>query len=177
MSMAEATLLPADFGRWLDGNAQNLDIASDGASALLPRIGDTGLFRIGVPARFGGTGADVADAARAIAAVSAYSLAAGFVFWGHRTFIEYLLQSPNDALRERLLPDLLTGRRAGATGLSNAMKFLNGLEELQIKATRHDRSIQIDGNLPWVTNLPRGGFDVAAAVQGQGHRPAFGGTP
>jgi alkylation response protein AidB-like acyl-CoA dehydrogenase len=173
MSTAEATFLPVDFGRWLDGNAQNLDIASDGASALLPRIGDTGLFRIGVPARFGGTGADVADAARAIAAVSAHSLAAGFVFWGHRSFIEYLLQSPNDALQERLLPDLLTGRRAGATGLSNAMKFLNGLEELQIKATRHDRSIQIDGNLPWVTNLPRGGFDVAAAVQGQGHRPAF----
>jgi alkylation response protein AidB-like acyl-CoA dehydrogenase len=172
MSIAETTFLPADFSRWLDRNAQNLDIASDDASALLPRIAETGLLGIGIPARFGGTGADVADAARAIAAVSAHSLAAGFVFWGHRSFIEYLLQSPNDALRERLLPDLLAGRRAGATGLSNAMKFLNGLEELQIRATRHDQSIQIDGKLPWVTNLRLDGFDVAAAVQEQG-RPAF----
>jgi len=173
MSITDTAVLPADLGRWLDDNAQNLDVAPGGAAALLPRMADAGLFGIGVPARFGGTGADVADAARAIAAVSAHSLAAGFVFWGHRSFIEYLLQSPNDALREQLLPDLLTGRRAGATGLSNAMKFLNGLEELQIKATRHDRSIEIDGKLPWVTNLARGGFDVAAAVQGHGHRPAF----
>jgi alkylation response protein AidB-like acyl-CoA dehydrogenase len=173
MNIADGAFLPADLGRWLDDNAQNLDVASAGASALLPGMAAAGLFGIGVATRLGGAGADVADAARAIAEVSAHSLAAGFVFWGHRSFIEYLLQSPNDALRERLLPDLLAGRRAGATGLSNAMKFLNGLEELQIKATRQDRSIQIDGKLPWVTNLARGGFDVAAAVQGHGHRPAF----
>jgi alkylation response protein AidB-like acyl-CoA dehydrogenase len=172
MSIADTTIPPSDFSRWLDDNAQNLDIASDGASALLPRMAEAGLFGIGVPARFGGTGGDVADATRAIAAVSAHSLAAGFVFWGHRSFIEYLLQSPNDALREKLLPNLLAGRRAGATGLSNAMKFLGGLEELQIKATRHDRSIEIDGKLPWVTNLRPEGFDVAAAVQEQG-RAAF----
>jgi alkylation response protein AidB-like acyl-CoA dehydrogenase len=173
MSIAQATFLPADFSRWLDDNAQNLDVGSDSASALLPRIAENDLFRIGVPTRFGGTGADVADAVRAIAAVSARSLAAGFVFWGHRTFIEYLLQSPNEVLRDKLLPDLLAGRRAGATGLSNAMKFLNGLEELQIEATSHDQSIEIDGKLPWVTNLRPDGYDVAAAVQGQAHRPAF----
>src|SRR3984885_11150126 len=173
MSIANTAILPADLGRWLDDNAQNLDIASGGASALLPRMAAACLFGMGLPGRFGGSGKVVADRGRAIAAVSSHSLAAGFVFWGHRSFIEYLLQSPNDALRERLLPDLLAGRRAGATGLSNAMKFLNGLEELQIKATRHDRSIQIDGKLPWVTNLRPDGFDVAAAVQGHGHRPAF----
>jgi alkylation response protein AidB-like acyl-CoA dehydrogenase len=173
MGMADTAILPAGLGRWLDDNAQNLDVASGGASALLRRMAETGLFGIGVPVRFGGAGADVADAARAIAAVSAHSLAAGFVFWGHRSFIEYLLQSPNDGLRERLLPDLLAGRRAGATGLSNAMKFLNGLEELQIKAARHERSIEIDGKLPWVTNLAPGGFDVAAAVQGYDRRPAL----
>ncbi len=44
------------------------------------------------------------------------------------------------------------------------MKFLNGLEELQIKATSLGRSVQIDGTLPWVTNLRKEGFDVAAAV-------------
>jgi alkylation response protein AidB-like acyl-CoA dehydrogenase len=172
MSIADATVLPAAFGQWLDGNAQELDLGSELAPALLPRIAEVGLFKIGVAARFGGSDGDVADATRAIAAVSARSLAAGFVFWGHRAFIECLMQSPNDALRERLLPGLLAGRRAGATGLSNAMKFLCGLGELQIKATRRDQAIEIDGKLPWVTNLRPDGFDVAAAVQGQGC-PAF----
>jgi alkylation response protein AidB-like acyl-CoA dehydrogenase len=88
------------------------------------------------------------------------------------SFIEYLLQSPNEALRNKLLPGLLAGSRAGATGLSNAMKFLSGIEGLQIKASKIDGALRIDGQLPWVTNLRSSGFDVAAAVQGDGNSPA-----
>jgi alkylation response protein AidB-like acyl-CoA dehydrogenase len=168
------TTLSADLAAWLDSSATRLDTSNDDASEVLPRLADAGLFRIGVPVAQGGNGGRVTDALAAIAAVSERSLAAGFVFWGHRTFIEYLLQTPNAALRERLLPDLLSGQRAGASGLSNAMKFLSGIEELQIKAQRQvDGALRIDGNLPWVTNLRLGGFDVATAIQGDGRQPAF----
>jgi alkylation response protein AidB-like acyl-CoA dehydrogenase len=173
MSRERTAVLPAGFSSWIAGAAHGLDACADQAAELLPRLADAGLFRIGVPVRWGGDGGDVVDAVRAIAAVSERSLAAGFVFWGHRTFIEYLLQSPNDGLRERLLPALLAGRRAGATGLSNAMKFLSGLEDLQLKATTAGAGLAIDGKLPWVTNLQLEGFDVAAAVQGEGAQPAF----
>jgi len=168
------TALPTDLTAWLDATATHLDTSNDAAAQILPRLADAGLFHIGVPVAFGGTGGDLIDAVAAITAVSARSLAAGFVFWGHRTFIEYLLQTPNTALRHELLPDLLSGRRAGATGLSNAMKFLSGIEELQIKAQQQaDGTLRIDGKLPWVTNLRLGGFDVAAAIQGDGRQPAF----
>ncbi|MCO5132434.1 MAG: acyl-CoA/acyl-ACP dehydrogenase [Xanthobacteraceae bacterium] len=168
------TTLSTDLAAWLDASAIRLDTSNDDAAEVLPRLAAAGLFRIGVPVAQGGSGGDVNDAVTAIAAVSERSLAAGFVFWGHRSFIEYLLQSPNAALREKLLPDLLAGRRAGATGLSNAMKFLSGIEELQIRATPEaGGTLRIDGKLPWVTNLRRGGFDVAAAVSGDGHAPAF----
>jgi len=167
------TVRSADLTAWLDASATRLDTSNDGAAEVLPRLAGADVFRIGVPAAHGGAGGDINDAVAAIAAVSERSLAAGFVFWGHRTFIEYLLQSPNAALRERLLPDLLAGRRAGATGLSNAMKFLSGIEELQIRAQQQDFGLRLDGRLPWVTNLRLGGFDVAAAVQGESHQPAF----
>ncbi|MDR3465974.1 MAG: acyl-CoA/acyl-ACP dehydrogenase [Xanthobacteraceae bacterium] len=169
----EQAPLPPGLAAWLDDAAHGLDTAADDATAVLPRLGDAGLFRIGVPVALGGSGGDVTDAVRAVAAVSERSLAAGFVFWGQRTFIEYLLQSPNEGLRARLLPALLEGRRAGATGLSNAMKFLAGFEELQLKASAADRALRIDGKLPWVTNLQPTGFDVAAAVEGAGDDPAF----
>src|SRR6185437_11535860 len=134
---------------WLDPIADRLDegYGADAAD-LVPRLGAADLFRAGVPVALGGTGGDVTDAIAAIAAVSA-----GFVFWGQRTFIEYLLQTPNTALRERLLPDLVAGRLAGATGLSNAMKFLSGLEELQVVAARDSGGFRLQGRLPWVTNL------------------------
>ncbi|MGO4716956.1 acyl-CoA dehydrogenase family protein [Bradyrhizobium sp. 2TAF24] len=164
--------LPHDLDAWLDTNAQVLDTTAAGTE-LLPRLAGADLYRIGVPSHLGGAGGDVRGAVEAIAAVSRRSLAAGFVFWGHRTFIEYLLQSPNGALRDQLLPDLLAGHRAGATGLSNAMKFLSGLEQLQVRARRVDAGLRIDGKLPWVTNLQPAGFDVAAAIEGDGHQPAF----
>lgn len=162
---AGGSILSGEMGAWLDQNARHLDTVADGASSIIPTLGRAGLLGIGVPRDLGGDGTTLSDAVRAIAAVSARSLTAGFVLWGHRTFIEYLLQSPNARLRERLLPDLLTGQRAGATGLSNAMKFLNGLEALQVTASRLNGKLRLDGKLPWVTNLRKEGFDVAAAVQ------------
>ena len=168
------TALPHELAAWLSETATRLDTCADDAHAVLPALAEAALFRIGVPVPLGGSSGDVADAIAAIAAVSEESLAAGFVFWGHRAFIEYLLQSPNEALRQRLLPDLLAGRRAGATALSNAMKFLAGIEELQIKAKEVGRSaFAVDGKMPWVTNLRPEGFEVAAAIGGPHGRPAF----
>ncbi|MEP9378720.1 acyl-CoA dehydrogenase family protein [Aquabacter sp. CN5-332] len=172
MTLAAGTLDPHLAG-WLDANAADLDAMSIPASQVLPRLAAGEVLAAGVPETHGGTGGDVTDAVEAIAAVSERSMAAGFVFWGHRSYIEYLLQSPNAALREALLPDLLAGRVAGATGLSNAMKFLSGLEELQVAAQPQGDGFVLDGKLPWVTNLKPEGFHVAAAVSYGDARGAF----
>ncbi|MDC8758765.1 acyl-CoA dehydrogenase [Janthinobacterium fluminis] len=149
---------------WLHANAEQLDSDAGLAEDVLPMLAGAQLLRIGVPAAQGGGGGDVRDAIAAIAAVAQHSLTAAFVFWGQRTFIEYLLQSPNGALAERRLPALLEGRLAGATGLSNAMKFLSGIEQLQICATPQAQGWRLDGALQWLTNLRKAGFTAAAAV-------------
>ncbi|MCC7252491.1 acyl-CoA dehydrogenase family protein [Hyphomicrobium sp.] len=149
---------------WLESAATDLDIGTEHPASLLPALANGGLTRIGISRADGGTGGEITDAVAAIAEVSALSLAAGFVLWGHRTYTEYLLHSESGALRERLLPELVAGRIAGATGLSNAMKFLAGLEELQITARDDGDALVLDGKLPWVTNLRPEGFHVAAAA-------------
>ncbi|MFG1420232.1 acyl-CoA dehydrogenase family protein [Roseixanthobacter liquoris] len=154
----------SSFFAWLDTAAEDLDTGRADKAQLLPALAASGVAGAGVPQALGGGGGSVADGVRAIAEVSASSLAAGFVLWGHRTYIEYLLQSPNGALRERLIGPLLAGEVAGATGLSNAMKFLAGLEGLQVSACKTDAGVSLDGKLPWVTNLRPEGFHVAVAV-------------
>jgi alkylation response protein AidB-like acyl-CoA dehydrogenase len=149
---------------WLRDNAEQLDRSEQLAEAVLPRLAANEQLRIGVPVSDGGGGGDAGDAIAAIAAVAQQSVTAAFVFWGQRSFVEYLLQSPNAALRERLLPGLLSGTNAGATGLSNTVKFLSGIEQLQIQATPRGQSWSLDGNLAWVTNLRKAGFVAAAAV-------------
>jgi alkylation response protein AidB-like acyl-CoA dehydrogenase len=156
--------LPADLRDWLQANADALDTTTGLAFEVVPRLAGAGLLRAGVPQELGGNGGSVGDAIEAIAAVAEYSLAAAFVFWGQRTFIEYILQSPNAALRARWLAPLMEGSYGGATGLSNAMKFLSGIESLQITATPNAAGWQLDGSLAWITNLRKDGFIAAAAV-------------
>lgn len=159
-----SSALPVEFTTWLQANADALDATPDLASEVVPRLAGAGLFAIGVPESLGGKGGSTADAIEAIAAVAEYSVTAAFTFWGQRTFIEYLLQSPNQALRARWLLPLVRGESGGATGLSNAMKFLSGIESLQITATPHADGWQLDGSLAWITNLRKEGFIAAAAV-------------
>jgi alkylation response protein AidB-like acyl-CoA dehydrogenase len=158
-----------ELAAWLDANAEAIDTTQTHAPDILPRLAQAGLLRIGVPAESGGSGGTTVDAIRAVAGVAAHSLAASFVFWGQRTFIEYLLHSPNRALRARWLPALLAGEMAGATGLSNAMKYLSNIEPLQMNAAplAHDDTGAVtrwtlNGSLPWITNLRHEGFIAAA---------------
>ncbi|MGQ4274438.1 acyl-CoA dehydrogenase family protein [Terrihabitans sp. B22-R8] len=165
MPISNPAALDPSFVDWIASSADSIDLGAEPASSVLPRLAAAGLPGAGVPVGSGGAGGDIIDGIAAIAELAQHSLAAAFVLWGQRTYIQYLLESPNAALRERLLPDLLSGRLAGASGLSNAMKFLGGLEPLQISSSgAADEDLVVNGKLPWVTNLRPEAFHVAAAI-------------
>lgn len=159
-----AGAFPSALADWLEAAADRMDLTQELAAEVMPQLAAAGMFGAGVPEVLGGSGGSTADAIDAISAVAERSVTAAFVFWGQRTFIEYLLQSPNAALRERWVGPLVAGEYAGATGLSNAMKFLSGIESLQIDASRDDEGWRLDGGLAWITNLRKEGFIAAAAV-------------
>lgn len=164
---------------WLDTHAETLDTDATLCGDVVPRLAEAGLLRIGVPTTLGGGGGTIGDAIDSVAEVAEHSFAAAFVLWGQRTFIEYLLQSPNHGLRDRLLPALLAGELAGATGLSNAMKYLSAIEPLQIRATQVPAASgatrmpawRVTGALPWITNLRKQGFVAAAAADHEAGGP------
>ncbi|SDV48054.1 acyl-CoA dehydrogenase family protein [Chitinasiproducens palmae] len=168
--------MSATLESWLDTHAQALDAGTGPSDEVLSRLAAARLPGIGVPRELGGEGGTVRDAIEAIAAVAARSLTVAFMLWGHRAFISYVQASPNAALRETVLRRLIAGELAGATGLSNAMKFLSGIESLAVLAAPGGNAAagwRLDGQLPWVTNLRPEGFIVAAAVQ---HDEADGGV-
>jgi alkylation response protein AidB-like acyl-CoA dehydrogenase len=88
-------MLDSAFRQWLDANAENIDQGQCDPHLVLAHIAESQLLRIGVDPALGGAGGDVTEAVEAIAAIASRSLAAAFVCWGQRAFIEYLLQSPN----------------------------------------------------------------------------------
>ncbi|TCM61159.1 alkylation response protein AidB-like acyl-CoA dehydrogenase [Acinetobacter calcoaceticus] len=154
---------------WLIQHAEDLNTGVSAHSlALLKQLGQADIFRHGVPIALGGLGDRFEDAIESIAELAEYSLTAAFVAWSQRTYIEYLLSPQQDHDSKRLqalrLQQLLNGDYAGATGLSNAMKFLSGLETLNVQATTTEDGWQLNGHLPWVTNLHPQGFSVAVAA-------------
>lgn len=158
-------MLDSQLIQWLDQHAEALDLGQLDAAHVLPQLADAGLLRVGVPVALGGDGGSIGDAVEAVTQVASHSLTAAFVFWGQRAFIEFILHSDNPALAEQLLAQLLDGQLAGASGLSNAMKHLSGIESLGLKAQQQGTPWCLNGRLPWVTNLRKQGFVVAAAVE------------
>lgn len=151
---------------WLQTHATALHEDASQADALLTQLASSDLLAVAVPQALGGDGQAPHRAVQAIADVAEHSLTAAFVLWAQRAFIDYLCVSDNAGARDRWLPRLLQGQLAGATGLSNAMKFLSQLEPLQVQEQWDVQGLrQVSGRLPWVTNLHRAHFVVAAAVQ------------
>jgi alkylation response protein AidB-like acyl-CoA dehydrogenase len=149
---------------WLDEHADTLNSDPLHADALPTRLAQAGLFAVGVPESEGGDGRALSAAVDIVAGLAEHSLSAAFVYWAQRAVIACLLASPNRDLVRRLVPDLLHGRLAGAPGLSNAMKFLGGLDRLRIVGTATPDGMRLNGTVAWATNLRRQGFVAAVAV-------------
>ncbi len=157
----------------LAANARGLNEGFPGYSVgdSLRRLADSGQLGLGVPPALGGNGGTLLDAVQAIATVAAECLTSGFVFWCHRTLIQYLVASPNTWLQQEILPSILRAERSGATGLSNAMKHLSGIEPLKVTARTSAEAITLNGFLPWASNLQPDNFVVAiAASRSQGEQ-------
>lgn len=115
------------------------------------------LFRCAVPARYGGLGGEAPELAARMVEVCRHSMSAALLFWGQRLAIEFVLQSANVALRDYLLPDLLSGERAATVPLPL------GLHRLQAHDT--GRGWQLSGQGLQAVNAPPQGFSFIAPVQ------------
>ena len=167
-----ATTMALDdtLGAWVRAHADALDTDSDGdadadaGGVLLARLAGAGLFAAGLPRAAGGDGRAPGAALATVTQLAEHSLGAAFVFWAQRACIECIRHGADAALSARLLPALLRGTLAGAPGLSNAMKFLGGLDRLRVTSARTGQGTQLSGDVPWATNLhPRGFVALLAA--------------
>ena len=130
--------------------------------ALLGWVIDSGWPRMLVPRALGGEGATVDEVAEALKPIARRHPAAAWMAWSHGLAIEALLRSPNVAVRETVLPDLLDGTRAGAVswvpelGLAHAPK--------PVLARPLDRGWHLNGRLHHVLNLQWVGYVVLSPV-------------
>eukprot|EP01034_Spumella_vulgaris_P037891 gene37891-46757_t len=111
--------MPSCPSHALPPTVRGASLASDASSPQALRAAiPVDYLRCAVPTHMGGLGGGPEDLVPLMRSLCAQSLSAGVLFWCQRTAIEFLVQTFNVALREHLLPDLLSFQRAATAPLS-----------------------------------------------------------
>jgi hypothetical protein len=103
-----------------------------------------------------------------MARVGESCLSTAFAVWCQTACARYIQLSDNAALQAALLPGLVSGQQLGGTGLSNTFKSCCEIERFLLSAKRVDGGYEINGTLPWVSNLgPDHVFVTGCPVEGE----------
>ncbi len=132
-------------------------------------LAEAGLFRIGLPARFGGDGGGYADIARAEHDLISHGGCVGFAMsWtGHQLVGRYFIDGfGGEAQKAALLPGLATGRLTLAVAISEPGAGAHP-KHLKTTATHDGDSVVIDGEKAYVTNGPLADIFIVLAITAQ----------
>lgn len=129
---------------------------------LLADVITSGWPRLIVPRDMGGEGASPEQLAEALRGLARHHPAAAWMAWSHGLVIEALVRSPNVAVRETVLPDLLDGTRAGAVSWVTELGLVPAPKP--VRATPLERGWHLDGRLDQVLNLQWVGYVVLCPV-------------
>lgn len=117
-------------------------------------LSDSGLLGVAIPREYGGQGRSLMFMALALEEISAACPSTGLSYGAHAILCAYnLYQNGSEPLRRHYLPDLCSGRQAGAFAITEpgAGSDATGLTT---RATRDGDAYVISGSKTFITNGP-----------------------
>ncbi len=125
--------------------------------------GQYGVFEWFISPQAGGQGWDGVDITRAYLALGQACLTTAFVITQRTGACQRIAGSHDEALKEALLPDLLSGRRFATVGISHLTTSRRHLGKPVLLAQETPDGFVLDGYSPWVTGAPQADTVVVGA--------------
>jgi len=147
----------------LDPHVEAIDREGFYPRDFMRSLGEAGVFAASCPIELGGTALGVSSVIAAMEIVSQSCMNTGFCLWCDWVCGYYIQHGESGYLKREVLPQILSGERLGATGMSNPMKHFAEIENLNLKARRVEGGFVVNGALPWVSNIARDGYFAAVA--------------
>ena len=120
-----------------------------------PKIGEQGLFGATVPQEYGGAGLDLMAAGLVAQAFSRWNHALALSCVAHDNLcLNNIYRNGNEAQRRKYLPDLCSGRKIGALGLTEPGAGSDALGSMRTTARREGDNYVLNGGKMYITNGP-----------------------
>lgn len=120
-----------------------------------PKIGDAGLFGITVAEEFGGAGLDLQAAGVVLQGLARWNHAMALAWVAHDNLCaNNIYRNGNDMQRRKYLPDLCSGRKIGALGLTEPGAGSDALGSMRTTAVRDGDDYVLNGSKIYITNGP-----------------------
>ena len=130
---------------------------------LWQKFGDLGLLGLTVAEEFGGAGLGYLAHVVAMEEISRASASVGLSYGAHSNLcVNQINRNGSDEQKRKYLPDLITGRKAGALAMSEPGAG-SDVVSMKLRADRKGDRYILNGNKMWITNGPEAGTLVVYA--------------
>lgn len=150
--------------------AAGLDQDDHWPGEQLRLCGEAGVFEWFLPRALGGQEWSDADVVRGYLRLSAACLTTTFIITQRTGACQRIAGSENEALKETLLPDLVSGRSFATVGISHLTTSRRHLAKPVLRATPEGDGFLLDGFSPWVTGAPHASIVVTGATLEDGQQ-------
>lgn len=135
--------------------AERMDNEEWWPDEAFPKIGDNGLFGITIPEEYGGAGLDLVAAGLVLQGMSRWNHAMALAWVAHDNLCaNNIFRNGSDAQRRRYLPDLCSGRKIGALGLTEPGAGSDAMGSMRTTARRDGDDYVLNGSKIYITNGP-----------------------
>jgi isovaleryl-CoA dehydrogenase len=139
----------------LHGLSSRMDAEEWWPEDIFPKIGEQGLFGATVPQEYGGAGLDLMASGLVAQAFSRWNHALALSCVAHDNLcLNNIYRNGNEAQRRKYLPDLCSGRKIGALGLTEPGAGSDALGSMRTTARREGDSYVLNGGKLYITNGP-----------------------
>jgi alkylation response protein AidB-like acyl-CoA dehydrogenase len=147
-----------------------LDASAEWPGRQLQQLADAGVFRWFAPRHLGGEEWSEPELLQAYLALAKACLTTTFILTQRQGAMGRIVAGENDALRDELLPDLLSGRTFATVGISHLTTSRRHLVRPILRAEETSGAFVLEGESPWVTGAAHAQHVVVGATLADGRQ-------
>jgi isovaleryl-CoA dehydrogenase len=122
---------------------------------IFQKIGEQGFFGLTVPPEYGGVGSDLFTSGLVLQAFSRWNHALALSWVAHENLcLNNIYRNANEEQRRKYLPDLCSGRKTGALGLTEPGAGSDALGSMRTTARLEGDHYVLNGRKIFITNGP-----------------------